>query len=101
MLIRYHNGESRVWSVVHVPWPEAEDARHLHRELLTLKSDRTRITNRIKGLLAAQGLSVSSLNRGFLEQLDDLRLFDGSPLTQVKEDRPEPRRAVGLTALPG
>ena len=24
MLIRYHNGESRVWSVVHVPTPEAE-----------------------------------------------------------------------------
>ena len=80
MLIRYHNGESRVWSVVHVPSPQAEDARHLHRELLTLKSDRTRITNRIKGLLAAQGLSVSSLNRGFLDQLDDLRLFDDSPL---------------------
>ena len=81
MLIRYHNGESRVWSVVHVPSPQAEDARHLHRELLTLKSDRTRITNRIKGLLAAQGLSVSSLNRGFLDQLDDLRLWDDSALS--------------------
>ena len=80
MLIRYHNGEFRVWSVVHVPSPQAEDARHLHRELLTLKADRTRITNRIKGLLAAQGLSVSSLNRGFLDQLDDLRLWDNSPL---------------------
>ena len=80
MLIRYHNGELRVWSVVHVPSPQAEDARHLHRELLTLKSDRTRITNRIKGLLAAQGLCVSSLNRGFLDQLDDLRLWDDSPL---------------------
>ena len=80
MLIRYHNGELRVWSVVHVPSPQAEDARHLHRELLTLKADRTRITNRIKGLLAAQGLCVSSLNRGFLDQLDDLRLWDDSPL---------------------
>jgi transposase len=80
MLIRYHNGELRVWSVVHVPSPQAEDARHLHRELLTLKADRTRITNRIKGLLTAQGLSVSSLNRGCLDQLDDLRLFDDSPL---------------------
>jgi transposase len=80
MLIRYHNGESRVWSVVYVPSPEAEDARHLHRELLTLKSDRTGVTNRIKGLLAAQGLSVSSLGRGFLDQLDDLRLWDNSPL---------------------
>ena len=80
MLIRYHNGESRVWSVVYVPSPLAEDARHLHRELLTLKADRTRVTNRIKGLLVAQGLSVSSLGRGFLSQLDDLRLWDGSAL---------------------
>jgi transposase len=80
MLIRYHNGEVRVWSVVHVPSTEAEDARHLHRELLTLKSDRTRITNRIKGLLAAQGLSVSSLGPGFLDQLDDLRLWDDTAL---------------------
>ncbi len=80
MLIRYHNGESRVWSVVHVPSRQAEDARHLHRELLTLKCDRTRITNRIKGLLAAQGLSVTSLGRSFLDQLDDLRLWDASPL---------------------
>jgi len=80
MLIRYHNGESRVWSVVYVPSPEAEDARHLHRELLTLKSDRTRVTNRIKGLLAAQGLSIASLGPGFLDKLDGLRLWDASPL---------------------
>jgi hypothetical protein len=45
MLIRYHSGEKRVWSVVHVPSVEAEDKRHLHRELGTLKSDRTRHTN--------------------------------------------------------
>ena len=89
MLIRYHNGELRVWSVVHVPSPQAEDARHLHRELLTLKADRTRITNRIKGLLAAQGLSVSSLNRGFLDQLDDLRLWDDSPLYHQLRQRLE------------
>ncbi len=89
MLIRYHNAETRVWSVVHVPSPEAEDARHLHRELLTLKSDRTRITNRIKGLLAAQGLSVSSLGRGFLDKLDDLRLWDGTPLRAQLRQRLE------------
>ncbi|MDA1349020.1 MAG: hypothetical protein O3A47_09170 [Chloroflexi bacterium] len=49
MLIRYHNGESDAWSVVYVPSQRAEDARHLHRELLTLKTERTRSTNRIKG----------------------------------------------------
>ena len=89
MLIRYHNGESRVWSVVHVPSPEAEDARHLHRELLTLKSDRTRITNRIKGLLATQGLSVSSLGPGFLDLLDDLRLWDDTALRAELRQRLE------------
>ncbi|MCK5651047.1 MAG: IS110 family transposase [Gemmatimonadetes bacterium] len=89
MLIRYHNGESRVWSVVYVPSPEAEDARHLHRELLTLKSERTRVTNRIKGLLAAQGLSVSSLGRGFLDQLDELRLWDASSLLSQLRQRLE------------
>jgi transposase len=87
MLIRYHNGESAVWSVVHVPSPEAEDARHLHRELLTLKRERTRVTNRIKGLLAAQGLSVSSLALGFAEQLERLRLWDGSPLPPRLHER--------------
>ncbi len=86
MLIRYHNGEADVWSVVHVPSVQAEDARHLHRELLTLKSERTRVTNRIKGLLVAQGLSVSSLTRRFHDQLDELRGWDGSTLPlQLRE----------------
>lgn len=80
MLIRYHNGEASVWSVVHVPSPEAEDDRNLHRELATLKSDRTRITNRIKGLLAAQGLSAPPMTKRFPDHLDDLRLWDGKPL---------------------
>ena len=80
MLMRYHNGEADVWSVVHVPSPEAEDARHLHRELLTLKTERTRLTNRIKGLLAAQGLALCSLARDFPDQLSALRLWDATPL---------------------
>lgn len=88
MLIRFHNnGEADVWSVVHVPSPEAEDARHFHRELLTLKADRTRSTNRIKGLLVAQGVSVSSLSRGFSQHLDELRLWDGSPLPRRLHER--------------
>jgi transposase len=37
MLVRYHQGEQKVWSVVHVPSVEAEDQRQLHRELLALK----------------------------------------------------------------
>jgi len=87
MLVRYHNGEADVWSVVHVPSPEAEDARHLHRELLTLKAGRTRVTNRIRGLLAAQGLSPSSLARDFPGQLDAMRLWDDSPLGPQLHER--------------
>jgi transposase len=89
MLMRYHNGEARVWSVVHVPSAEAEDARHLHRELRTLKTERTRVTNRIKGLLAAQGLSVGSLGPGFVDALDELRLWDGSALPPQLRERLE------------
>ena len=46
MLIRYDSGEPKVWSVVHVPSIAAEDSRHLHRQLSTFKSDRTRHINR-------------------------------------------------------
>jgi transposase len=58
MLVRYHTGESKVWSVVRVPTVEEEDRQQLHRELRTLKKERTRITNRIQGLLANQGIRL-------------------------------------------
>ncbi len=59
MLMRYDGGEQKVWSVVHVPSLEVEDKRHLHRELDALKADRTRHSNRIKGLLARQGVRMA------------------------------------------
>jgi transposase len=79
MLVRYDLGERKVWSVVHVPSVEAEDKRHLHRELSTLTKDRTRRTNRIKGLLVGQGVRLK-VGADFLEKLDELRLWDGSRL---------------------
>jgi transposase len=78
MLIRYHSGEEKVWRVVHVPSVEAEDMRHLHRQLLTLKVDRTRYICRIKGLLATQGLDVP-IHVDFLDTLAAARTWDGSP----------------------
>src|SRR5689334_23181953 len=39
MLIRYAQGEHQVWQVVKVPSVEAEDQRHLHRDLETLKRE--------------------------------------------------------------
>ena len=61
MLVRYHAGESRVWSVVRIPTVEQEDRRQLHRELRMLKQDHVRVTNRIRGLLATQGVRLSKV----------------------------------------
>ena len=79
MLIRYHAGEKKVWSVVHVPSVEAEDRRHVHRELQTQKGERTRHSNRIKGMLVGQGVRLA-VKADFLEQLEGVRLWDGSPV---------------------
>src|SRR5215471_15279396 len=79
MLMRYHHGEHQVWQVIKVPSVEAEDQRHLHRDLETLKQERASTTTRIQGLLSSQGIRLTSL-RKFPEQLDALRLWDGSPI---------------------
>ncbi len=79
MLMRYELGERGLWSVVRVPGVDDEAARHLHRELKTLKKDRTRHSNRIKGWLANCGLKAQ-VDRHLLTQLEALRLWDGSPV---------------------
>jgi transposase len=79
MLIRYESGEREGWRVVHVPAVEAEDQRHLHRDLETLKQERASTTTRLQGLLSSQGIRLTSLSK-LPEQLEALRLWDGSPL---------------------
>jgi len=79
MLMRYHLGEKEVWSVVHVPSVKTEDERQLHRELMALKKERTRHINRIKGLLASQGVQMD-VGAGFLDAMEAVRLWDGSRL---------------------
>jgi transposase len=81
MLIRYEQGEKKVWSVVHPPSPQEEDQRQLHRELMALKRERTHHINRIKGLLASQGVSLA-IKADFLDQLEAVRLWDGSGLLE-------------------
>jgi transposase len=79
MLMRYDNGERRLWSVVRVPTVEQEDSRQLHRELKALRGERTRHINRIKGLLASYGVRMR-VGRGFLDRLETKRLWDGRPV---------------------
>ena len=86
MLVRYDYGEKKVWSVVHAPSPEAEDKGHLHRQLTTRKVDRTRHTNRIKGLLVGQGVRMP-VGADFLERLDKVCLWDGSALPKGLRSR--------------
>lgn len=81
MLMRYEHGEHKVWQVVKVPSVEAEDQRHLHRDLETLKQERASTTARIKGLLSSHGIRVTTLTK-LPEQLDAVRLWDGSPIPQ-------------------
>jgi len=78
-LIRYRSGDRKVWSVVHVPSVDDEDRRHLNRELSAAKKDRTRHSNRIKGLLVGQGIRLA-IKDDFLDRLDAVRTWDGSPL---------------------
>lgn len=79
LLIRHTLGERRVWSVVRIPEPQIEDVRQLHRELATLTEERTRIRNRVRALLATQGVTVHSWAK-LCAQFETMRLWDGSAL---------------------
>ena len=83
MLMRYHGGERKLWSVVNVPSVEAEDGRNLNRELEVLKKERTMHRNRIRGLLIQQGLEVRNPSgKKFLKEVEVLRSWDAQELTE-------------------
>ena len=77
--LRAAAGDRRSWHPVTVPSEDAEDWRHLHRELQLLTRERTRSRSRIKGLLATQGLRLSTL-RALPAQLQQLQRWDGTTL---------------------
>ena len=56
LLLRYHRGERRVWSVVHEPTAQEEDARRTHREIARLVHERIAHTNRMSSLLVMHNL---------------------------------------------
>ena len=66
LLARFVQGDRRVWRVVRVPSVRDEDARHLPRTWETLTKDRTRLINRMKGLLMTQGVQVP-IDKQFLD----------------------------------
>jgi transposase len=86
MLIRWHNGEKKVWSVVHVPTVADEDRRQLHRELIELKAERTELLNRIKGLLAGLGLGTLVTDK-LPDRLEKLRQWDNTGVPPALKGR--------------
>jgi len=86
MLIRWHNGEQTVWRTVRVPTVDDEDRRHLHRELIDLKAQRTEHSNRIQGLLAGLGLSLV-VDKKLPDRLAQLRQWDGAPVPPALQQR--------------
>lgn len=71
-LIRYHGGDSRVWSVCQVPSLVDEDDRRIERELYRLKCEQTQHVNRIKGLLSTRGIPFAKINQELVDGLDEL-----------------------------
>jgi transposase len=86
LLARYVLGDRRAWRVVRVPAVAEEDARHLPRTLEALTQDRSRLTNRLKSLLATQGVSLS-IDAQFLNRLKAAHLWDGTPLPPGLQER--------------
>jgi transposase len=82
LLIRYHCfGLRKAFRVVRVPSTAAEAGQRLHREDEYLLKQRTRIGNRIKGLLVAQGAVEVTLKGNFASYLDRIRQWNGEGLS--------------------
>lgn len=86
LLQRDVGGERGVWQVVHVPTVAMEDARQASRSLTTSLRDRTRCRNRVRGLLAAQGVTVR-LDAAFPARLAAARDWAGAPVPPQAQAR--------------
>jgi transposase len=80
-LMAWSRGERQVCAMVHPPTREAEDARRLTREREALLAERIRHANRIKGLLATQGVfGFEPTLRDRRARLAQVRTPEGAPL---------------------
>jgi transposase len=86
MLMRYVF-DKKVWSVVCVPSAEEEDRRQFHRELATLEKEKTQKTNRIRGLLATQGVRIQGKMDLSDTKLESIRTPGNKPLLAGLKER--------------
>jgi transposase len=81
VLMAYARGERKVCSMVRVPTVDEEDAKRHHRERERLIAAKTTHVNRIKGLLATQGITVTNpFQADWPDRVARLRTGDGRPL---------------------
>lgn len=87
-LLAYKRGEPRVCAMVTLPSPDEEDRRQICRERRLLVTERVAHTNRIKGLLFAQGvIDYEPVRRDRRERLEMLTTADGRPLLPYLKQR--------------
>ena len=80
-LIAFKRGERRVCSMVVAPSPVEEDRRRVSRERRTLIRERIEHANRIKGLLATQGIvGLEPMRKDFRDRVEGLQTGEGQPL---------------------
>ena len=80
-LMAWWRGDRAACHMVQVPSVEREDARRTHRERQRLIAERAQHVNRIKGLLATQGVyDYRPLRRDRWKRLEELRTGDGREL---------------------
>ena len=83
-------GDRDALSVVRVPTAEEEDRRRLLRERDAVVQQRTGCSNRIVGLLRAQGVrDLHPRNRGFLTKLGCVRTGDGREIPPCPKEEVE------------
>jgi transposase len=85
-LMRYHAGDTDVSKVVRIPSEEAEESRHLHRQMWNLKNDWKRYRNRIYGLLKLHGVTLS-INQDFIEEMTAVRIWNGGAIPPEAQKR--------------
>ena len=83
VIMAMHRGDLHACRLVPIPTPEQEDAKRTHRERQRLVKERTGHINRIKGLLATQGIyDYQPLKQDRHRRLHDLRTGDGRVLPE-------------------
>jgi transposase len=79
--------DKKVWSVVQIPSAEEEDRRQLHRDLAAMEKEKTQKINRIRGLLATQGVRIRGRMDFSDARLESIRTPENKPLLSGLKSR--------------